>query len=213
MFILVIICWLTERIKSHPSQTAVYCTMYDVHFLFLWLWRCYCHVLLSTQRFVVQRLHFLGWHHHSRKWTMVCGRLCDNRAQHQRSRIAPNVINGTVTDNQEDTQTRLPNPQQREHNSHENKRTVLFFSFFYSGRAAPALLPASRAESCLYRAFPTATATTTHAPSAWLALSHHGTPKPTATGHKQARPTHRHTYPNTRLPTINHYSGGLGGCF
>lgn len=35
---------------------------------------------------------------------------------------------------------------------------------FYSGRAAPAFLPACRAESCLYRAFPTTTATTTHVP-------------------------------------------------
>lgn len=45
---------------------------------------------------------------------------------------------------------------------------LLFFPplapLFYSGRAAPAFLPACRAESCLYRAFPTATATTTHVP-------------------------------------------------
>lgn len=48
---------------------------------------------------------------------------------------------------------------------------AFFFSFFpplaprfYSGRAAPAFLPACRAGSCLYRAFPTATTTTTHVP-------------------------------------------------
>lgn len=93
----------------------------------------------------------------------------------------------------------------------KTKGQSVFFSAFYSGRAVPALLPASRGESCLYRAFPAVTATTTHAPSAWLALSHQGTPKPTATVHHQARPAHRHTYPNTRLPTINHYSGGLRG--
>lgn len=65
---------------------------------------------------------------------------------------------------------RLPKPQQREHNNPETKGIVFFSSFFppsplfYSGRAAPAFLPACRAESCLYRAFPTATATTTHVP-------------------------------------------------
>lgn len=53
-----------------------------------------------------------------------------------------------------------------------NKGDGLFFflffpplaSRFYSGRAAPAFLPACRAGSCLYRAFPTATTTTTHVP-------------------------------------------------
>lgn len=84
--------------------------------------------------------------------------------------------NGTVTDNQEDTQPRLPNPQQRQHNSHGNKRTELnlgelpqLFSQPAELRAAyTGLFPPPRLQQ--------------HDPSAWLALSHHGTPKPTATG-------------------------------
>lgn len=101
---------------------------------------------------------------------------------------------------------RYPNSQSRGSRTAMKTKEQSFF-FFYSGRAAPAFLPASRAKSCLYRAFPT----TTHAPSAWLALSHQGTAKPTPTVHNQAGPAHNYTYPNTRLPTINHYSGGLMG--
>lgn len=56
---------------------------------------------------------------------------------------------------------RLSNPQQGVHNNPETKGMGFFSSFFstldplfHSGRAAPAFLPACRAESCLYRAFP-----------------------------------------------------------
>lgn len=171
---------------------------------------CHLNVRLPSQHFAVQRFHFLVdtispgsvslcsvlWWQSTTTDVHSCTK-CHNRA---------------ATHNQENTQTRLPNPQQREHNGRENKG-CFFFPVFDSGSTPPALLPASRAESCLYRAFPAATATITHAPSAWLALSHHSTPKPTATSHRQARSTHKHTYPNTRLPTINHYSGRLGGCF
>lgn len=117
--------------------------------------------------------------------------------RHQRSRTGPNIIQPTRWDTQTHRAEGAERPWKQKNRAF----------FFYSGRAAPAFLPASRAKSCLYRTFPT----TTHAPSAWLALSHHGTAKPTATVHNQAGPAHSHTYPNTRLPTINHYSGGLMG--
>lgn len=117
---------------------------------------CHLNALLLTQR-----LHFLGRHSHSRKWIYVCERFRGNGAQHQRSRIRPNVTTGyshtTRKTDRPDSQTN----SNGEHESSDNKRTQFFFSCFFSGWAAPALLPSSRAESCLYRAFPIATATTT----------------------------------------------------
>lgn len=117
---------------------------------------------------------------------------------------------------------RLPNPQQREHNNSETKGMGIFFTLFplaplfYSGRAAPAFLPACRAESCLYRAFPTATATTTHVP---IRLTGPVTPlnakTPRQTGPQDGPARHAgNTYPNARLATIHHYCVGPGGgCF
>lgn len=58
--------------------------------------------------------------------------------------------NRTVTDIQEDTQTRLPNPQQREHNSRENKRTELFFFLLFILGELPQLFsqPAELRAAC-----------------------------------------------------------------
>lgn len=61
--------------------------------------------------------------------------------------------NGTVTDNQEDTQTRLPNPQQREHNSHENKRTERFFCFLF-WESCPSSSPSQQSWELLVQGFP-----------------------------------------------------------
>lgn len=61
--------------------------------------------------------------------------------------------NGTVTDNQEDTQTRLPNPQQREHNSRENKRTERFFCFLF-WESCPGSSPSQQSWDLLVQGFP-----------------------------------------------------------
>lgn len=61
--------------------------------------------------------------------------------------------NGTFTDNQEDTQTRLPNPQQRERNSHENKGTRLFFCFLF-WESCPGSSPSQQSWELLVQDFP-----------------------------------------------------------
>lgn len=143
-----------------------------------------------------------GWRHYSRKYEPAWGLFLGKTPSQQRSTIGQECHDRVTKHNQDE-------------NTAEGNITVTTtkgqsFILCHSERAALALLPASRPESCLYRAFHEAIATITRA-SARLALSHHGTPKPTVSGSRQVWPTHRHTYPNSRPSTINHYSGGWGG--
>lgn len=173
---------------------------------------CHLNVRLPTQHFVVQRFHFLVD-------TIIPGSglcLCEVLWRQSPTTEVHNRTechNGVATHNQEDTQTRLPNPQRREHNSPENKGTELFFLCFILGEL-PRLFsqPAELTAACTgLSPQPRLQQHTPHPPDWPCHTTAHQNPP--QTGHKRAQPIHRHTYPNTRLPTINHYSGGLGGCF
>lgn len=94
----------------------------------------------------------------------VCVKFCGDRAQRNWLNVTTGWPQTTRRTHRPDSQTRS-----RENTTAMKTKGHSFFSFFFSpvvhsGRAAPARLPASRAESCLYRAFPTTTATTTTRP-------------------------------------------------
>lgn len=139
---------------------------------------------------------------------LVHVRFCGNRAQHQRSRTGPNVTVG-----QSQTTRRTHRLKHSRGNTTVVKTKAFFLLFFILGEL-PRLFsqPAELRAACTgLSPLPRLQQHTLHPPD-WPC---HTTAcqNPPQPGHKLARTTHRHTYPNTRLPTINHYSGGLGGCF
>lgn len=114
-----------------------------------------------------------GRGHNSCKYKSAWGLFLGKTPPQQRTTIGPECHVRVTKHNQDE-------------NTAEGNITVTTtkgqsFILCHSERAILALLPASRPESCLYRAFHEAIARTTHA-SARLVLSHHGTPKPTASG-------------------------------
>lgn len=113
---------------------------------------CHLNVRLPTQHFVVQRFHFLVD-------TIIPGSgvcLCEvlwRRSTTTEVHNRTDCHNGVATHNQEDTQTRLPNPQRREHNSSENKGTELFFCVLF-WESCPGSSPSQQSWELLVQGFP-----------------------------------------------------------
>lgn len=206
MFVYVVACWLTSICLWQTVWSKCFCNYGNVT-------PCHLNVQLPTQHFAVQSFHFLFDNIIPGSWQCVCEVLwqqCTTTEVHNGTKSHKVV----ATHNQEDTQTRLPKPQRREHNSRENKRTQLCFFFCFILGELPQLFsqPAELRAACTgLSPQPRLQQHTPHPPDWPCHTTAHKNPP--QTGHKRVRPTHGHTYPNTRLPTINHYSGGLGGCF
>lgn len=178
-------------VEITSSFSHVYCMMYIF---------CFCdpeNFRLFAQRFLVQKLHFLCRPQHQ-EVDYVCGRFCGDGAQHQ-SRIEQ------PTANEEDTHT--DSQTHSRGNTTAVKTKGRSFVFVILGEL-PRLFsqPGELRAACSgLSPSPRLQQHTPHPPD-WPVTPRHAKPH-----HEQAGPTHRHTYPNTSLSTINHYSRGLGG--